>query len=150
MYGDPPFSVLVGKTLTVARQTADDQIDFVCEDGSGYRLWHSQDCCENVSVESVTGDLEDLIGTPILVAEERTNDDNALPEDIAKQRAEAAARDEYAYAPESETWTFYTLRTIKGTVDIRWHGTSNGYYSERVDFSETSAPASSATQGECK
>jgi len=128
------FSELVGKTLLAARQVGGDRIEFICDDGSEYALSHCQDCCESVEIESITGDLNDLVGSPVLVAEERTNDDNALPPDIAIARAEARAREQYAYEPESETWTFYTLRNIKGTVDIRWHGTSNGYYSERVDF----------------
>ena len=120
----PKFSDLVGKTLTEVRQIGDDVIRFECDDGKAYQLYHSQDCCETVVVDDISGDLADLVGAPILLAEEATSEDD--PPGYKRE-----------YQPESQTWTFYKLRTIKGSVDIRWHGSSNGYYSERVDFGET-------------
>jgi hypothetical protein len=119
------FSDLQGKTLTRAEKVANDRIEFDCDDGKQYALFHSQDCCESVVVESIVGDLSDLIGVPIVFAEEATSAD-----DPPGYKADAD------YQPESQTWTFYKLRTVKGSVDIRWHGESNGYYSESVDFAE--------------
>lgn len=121
MYEDRNISELQGKTCTRAEKTAEDRIEFDCADGSKYALMHHQSCCENVFVESIVGDLSDLVGTPILLAEEASSTDD--PPGVTHE-----------YQPESQTWTFYKLRTIKGSVDIRWHGTSNGYYSESVDF----------------
>ncbi len=129
---------LVGKTLKdILHDKENEAVFFLTDDDVGYVMNHNQNCCEHVSVESITGDLSDLIGTPILVAEERTSGqrDNELwgtvPDHIY---IEAWRTKKDSWVPESETWTFYTLRTIKGSVDIRWHGTSNGYYSESVDF----------------
>src|SRR5437868_1444794 len=72
-YAEYEFSDLIGKTLTAVVNHSDETISFETSDGDSFQLYHCQDCCEQVSVESITGDLEDLIGTPILVAEERTD-----------------------------------------------------------------------------
>jgi hypothetical protein len=114
------IEALVGKTLESVSRVDDEAIIFVTTEGPDYRMWHRQDCCERVYVEDVNGDLQDLVGSPILTAEELTSEpEPAEPHD-----------------DESQTWTFYRLSTIKGTVTIRWYGTSNGYYSESVDFDE--------------
>jgi hypothetical protein len=112
------ISVLKGKTL--ASVDADEyKIIFTTTEGEVYKMHHCQDCCENVSVEDVCGDWEDIIGSPILVAEESTNSEDTFGNE---------------YCDESFTWTFYKLDTFKGGVTIRWFGSSNGYYSESVDF----------------
>ena len=119
------FKDLVGKTLTEIKNNGDELI-FIVDDGNEYKMYHAQDCCESVSIEDINGDLDDLIGTPILLAEVVSNYEPVSEED--KQKTKEA--DEWG----SCTWTFYKLATIKGYVDIRWFGESNGYYSESVDF----------------
>jgi len=114
------FNDLQGKTCTKVEQKGNDEIHFTLEDGRTFMLYHSKDCCESVVIEEVAGDYADLVGTPILLAEEASSTD--CPPG--------------SQAINSDTWTFYKLRTIKGSVDIRWHGSSNGYYSERVSFGE--------------
>lgn len=83
-------------------------------------MFHGQDCCEEVWLEDIIGDLDDLVGSPILKAEKRT-DENLPP----------VENSDFSY-----TWTFYEFATIKGSVTLRWFGTSNGYYSEDVDVEE--------------
>ena len=61
----------IGKTL-VSVEKSFDSIVFKFSDGSSYMMYHSQDCCESVTVDDIDGDLDDLVGSPILNAEERT------------------------------------------------------------------------------
>lgn len=112
---------IVGKTPVEITVTTgswhQEALVFLFDDGTACKFSHEQSCCENVYIEDVNGDWDDLIGTPLLVAEERNCDFGPL--------------DKW---DESYTWTFYTFRSIKGSVDVRWYGESNGYYSEEVDF----------------
>lgn len=117
------FSELKGRVLCEISIIGNDEIIFGAADGSRYKLYHEQDCCEHVCIESIVGEVSDLLNTPILLAEEATN----------------VSTPDAGSAYESETWTFYKLRTIKGSVDIRWYGASNGHYSKRVDFCKMSA-----------
>ena len=111
---------LIGHTFaSVVVNEEKDEILFTRIDGVQYKMYHKQDCCENVYVEDICGDLDDLINSPVFVAE-------AVSEHKEKF-------DEHGW-PDSQTWTFYKFATIKGRVTIRWIGTSNGYYSESVDF----------------
>lgn len=107
-------SVLHGKTLTEIKQVDNDELYFLTSDGETYKMYHEQDCCESVSIEEIIGDMADLIGSPITMAEEVTEENE----------------DDW----EHQTWTFYKFATNKGYVTLRWLGESNGYYSESVDF----------------
>ena len=116
-----PFETLKGKTLSfIEYDERPEEIHMVTTDGEHYRMSHHQDCCEQVTVEDICGDLKDLKDHPLLVAEEVTSDDPAFQN-----------KDE---GSDIEEWTFYKLSTIKGSVTIRWYGSSNGYYGVGVDF----------------
>ena len=131
------FSDLLGKTLISIQNVDNEELIFTTTEGEKFKLYHSQDCCESVSIDDICGDLEDLIGNPIIVAEEIDNESfiNEFESKFTEVSEYGYKKDkEGNYYPESCTWTFYKLATIKGYVDIRWFGESNGYYSESVDF----------------
>lgn len=120
------FEDLVGLTLSdvTGATPGSERIVLETVDGRTFSMWHTQDCCETVSVEDVVGDVSDLLNAPIVLAEESTSDER--PSDLPEPE----------WNDESQTWTFYRLGTHLGTVVIRWYGSSNGYYSESVYFGE--------------
>jgi MoxR-like ATPase len=62
------------------------------------------------TVEGIIGDLDDLVGPPITMAEEVTQNGEETDWGLS-------------------TWAFYKLATNQGYVTIRWFGEPNGYYS---------------------
>ena len=119
------FNILKGLTITSIDGLEDDsaEVIFTTSEGRRFEMSHSQDCCERVSIEDVCGDINDLLNSPILLAEKETSDED--PIDVNKE-----------YHDDLYCWTFYKLSTFKGDVTIRWYGESNGYYSVGVDFKE--------------
>lgn len=122
------FSVLKGKVLTNIQNIGNEELIFTTTDGEIYMMYHWQDCCECVYIDDICGDLNDLLGEPILVAELVNNEQDTIPDGLENK------------GDESFTWTFYKLDTRKGGVTIRWYGTSNGFYSEKVDFVHVNSP----------
>lgn len=93
--------------------------------GRKVEMVHQEECCEQVEIVDICGDVNDLLNTPILVAEQRCSDAHEhnrhlVPEELS--------------IDDSAIWTFYEFRTIKGSVTIRWLGTSNGFYGVQVDL----------------
>ena len=83
------------------------------ESGDRFQFSHDQDCCEHVRLDDFEVDLDSIVGSMVISAEEVIN----RPDEI-----------------ESVTWTFYKIETNKGGIWLRWCGESNGYYSESVDI----------------
>lgn len=126
------FSELKGLTIASISglNVGSDAVLFTTSCGKYFKMYHYQDCCEGVSIVDITGDVDDLLGGKILLAEEVSSCDDAPPIIGSK-----------TFVPEHQpseswTWTFYRIATKKGFVVIRWLGESNGYYSESVDFEE--------------
>lgn len=107
---------LVFTAVVHSNEDGRDSIKFFQGEKACFELTHVQNCCETVYIESIIGDLTDLQDSPILISEESSSDD---PD-----------------ADESGTWTFYKFATLKGYVDIRFYGSSNGYYGESANLLE--------------
>ena len=125
------ISVLRGKTMVKVKKVIakdgcpswrGESLVFTTDENEVYRLYHEQNCCESVVLEDICGDLQDLVGKPILEADMRENDNHDTCDEFG----------------DSRTWTFYIIATIKGAVTLRWVGQSNGWYSESVHFEKVS------------
>lgn len=103
---------LKGKEILLSEIT-DDSVRLRFNDGY-LDMYHSQDCCETVYIEDINGN-KDLNGAIFYEVIQKECDMDGIDYD------------------DSFTWTFYTIITSKGYLDIRWYGASNGYYSESVD-----------------
>lgn len=140
---------LIGQTIQEIDLSSDrERIEFKTDQGKHYVMYHMQDCCESVYIEDIVGDLEDLINSPMLEAREdihSRSSDNPYNEEFYQKFYDSEddfiigklnnfSNIDLPIIDESSTWTFYNLRTLKGSVTIRWFGSSNGYYSESVDF----------------
>lgn len=121
---DAPLEALNGLTITSIEGLEKDSeiVLFTTKCGRQFKMFHDQDCCESVSIDDVCGDVTDLIDAKISHFEERSEEGDG---------------DEWG---DTSTWTFYDMQTTKGSVNIKWLGTSNGYYSETVSFIEGKKP----------
>jgi len=97
-----------------------EEVQWTFSDGSRYVMRHEQDCCEVADAVDIDGDIQKLIGFPLLIAE-------------VVSGITARQKDEY---DESWTWTFYKFANIKGYITMAWYVSSNGYYSEDIAISE--------------
>jgi hypothetical protein len=106
---------IIGATVleVVGCERDSESVSLITDRGT-LRFFHGQCCCEKVYLADSNGDVADLIGGVVSVAEERI-----------KQEGE---RGDYR-----TRWTFYSIRTTKGDLDLRWIGKDNGYYSVSVD-----------------
>lgn len=121
-YNTARFDDLIGKIMVEVSVNEDkDVMRFVNNNGFVFEFYHEQECCEDVRILDIIGELDDLVGAPIYMAE-MVVDEQHNPDDVKVPDYQG-----------SFTWTFYKFGTRKGYVTIRWYGESNGYYSESVD-----------------
>ena len=102
------FDDLLGRILYKVTEDG-DELRLYLSDTNYVRFYHEQDCCESVYVESIVGDLNDLVGEEILLAEDVENIFDVLKN----------IGNEVVGSDESYTWTFYKFATRKTETGLR-------------------------------
>jgi len=106
------------KGCTISKMDVDDDTSFETSIGK-FSLYHSQSCCECVRLEKTIGNVEDVLNSPILIAEDGYE--------------EPSGEEKRKYS-SSYTWSRYRLVSAKGEFVMYFLGESNGYYSETMTF----------------
>lgn len=119
------FGELLGKTLAKVEVVGNEELILALESGEEFKFFHENVCCEHVTIEDISGDLADLVGSPLTMAEAVTSQTHPA--------------DKVDRGDDSFTWTFYRFATVKGYVTVRWYGSSTGEYSEEVEFARKTA-----------
>jgi hypothetical protein len=123
------FDCMIGKVLKeITGKEGDSKMVMTSVDGTVFEFFHWFNCCERIEINDICGDLDDLLGSPILVAEKVSSGGGI--EDLRNSEFGIKVDEDDA----TYTWTFYKFSTIKGSVTVRWLGLSNGCYSEEVFF----------------
>jgi|688.fasta_scaffold731777_1 hypothetical protein len=108
------IEALIGKTVESLNITVGEERATIVVDGGIVAEWfYLQDCCATCTISQVDGDPESLIGGVIHAAY------------ITRSTGDTS------YG--TETWTFIHVRATTGDVCFRFHGESNGYYSEDIN-----------------
>ena len=102
-----------GMAITSVVYKEDDKSLLIHLNTHVLEMIHHQDCCESVYLADVVGSFEDLIGYPLL--------------EVSESTVETSSED------MSSITSYYNFKTIKASVQLRWVGESNRYYSETVD-----------------
>lgn len=118
MYGNDSDK-MIGEILTnVDIGDSEEGVLFTCQSGKQFRMYHSQDCCEWVRIEDQSGDFHKLIGKKLIY--------------VGETNYERGGEVDYGTYTDTE----YTFKVDDHTVIVKWHGESNGYYSESVELVE--------------
>jgi hypothetical protein len=108
------FNELIGCIITDIIKT--DAEIFLKIKNRQFAIMHMQDCCEDVYIEDVTGNLDHLLNYPLIMCESCNNNRNPKT------------------YHDTATWTVIKLATIKGYVTIRFCGDSDGCYCEDANL----------------